>query len=440
MRLMNALRGATIGWRMSDSKKMVTSALSYGHASGVKHINIDNPEYALDGTGKRGGLASRQSIALEGFVLNAVVHRCARLIADACADVPFSVMKDGKAIKDHPVIAKLDNPQGASGEVDGRDLLNGIYTDLSIYGEAFFVSLGVGFNNLTALDRLRPDRMTERLGKNGQIIGWYYQIGSGDDIKKRYFAKKRVLHVKLHNPLNDYRGLSPVQSCAWGVNIHNGINKATMGLMNNQGRPAGALVYKNAASSDTLSESQFERVKHELDSMMKDASNAGSAMLLEGGLDWKAMGYSPVEAAHLDMAMKAAREIALAMGVPPMLLGIPGDNTYSNYQEAQRAFYRQTIAPFVRKVLSRLTAWLIWQPESLGGGDLLTRLVADWLSVPVIAQDRRDQMKEIDEISFMTIEEKREAVGLPLEPKHGKIIVPGNNFTLEQILNETGDD
>ena len=36
----------------------------------------------------------------------------------------------------------------------------------------------------------------------------------------------------------------------------------------------------------------------------------------------------------------AAREIALALGVPPMLLGIPGDNTYSNYQEAQRAFWR----------------------------------------------------------------------------------------------------
>ena len=40
-----------------------------------------------------------------------------------------------------------------------------------------------------------------------------------------------------------------------------------------------------------------------------------------------------IEAKHV-----AAREIALALGVPPMLLGIPGDNTYSNYQEATRSF------------------------------------------------------------------------------------------------------
>ena len=33
-----------------------------------------------------------------------------------------------------------------------------------------------------------------------------------------------------------------------------------------------------------------------------------------------------------------AREIALAFGVPPMILGLPGDNTYSNFQEANRAF------------------------------------------------------------------------------------------------------
>jgi hypothetical protein len=36
----------------------------------------------------------------------------------------------------------------------------------------------------------------------------------------------------------------------------------------------------------------------------------------------------------------AAREIALAFGVPPLLLRLPGDNTHANYAEANRAFYR----------------------------------------------------------------------------------------------------
>ena len=62
---------------------------------------------------------------------------------------------------------------------------------------------------------------------------------------------------------------------------------------------------------------------------------------------------SPPEARHT-----AAREIALALGVPPMLLGIPGDNTYSNMAEAQRIFWRTTVVPLVQRTATALSNWL----------------------------------------------------------------------------------
>ncbi len=37
-----------------------------------------------------------------------------------------------------------------------------------------------------------------------------------------------------------------------------------------------------------------------------------------------------------------------------MLLGIPGDNTYSNYAEANCAFYRQTVVPLVTRIATAL--------------------------------------------------------------------------------------
>src|ERR687888_666702 len=45
-------------------------------------------------------------------------------------------------------------------------------------------------------------------------------------------------------------------------------------------------------------------------------------------------------------------------GVPPMLLGISGDNTYANYQEANRTFWRQTVLPLVNRTARSLSAWL----------------------------------------------------------------------------------
>jgi phage portal protein BeeE len=47
------------------------------------------------------------------------------------------------------------------------------------------------------------------------------------------------------------------------------------------------------------------------------------------------------------------------------LLGIPGDNTYSNYQEAQRAFWRATVLPLIGRMTKAFSAWL---SPAYGGG------------------------------------------------------------------------
>ena len=62
---------------------------------------------------------------------------------------------------------------------------------------------------------------------------------------------------------------------------------------------------------------------------------------------------------------QAARDIALVPGVPPMLLGIPGDNTHGNYQEANRAFWRHTVLPLTARTLQALSNWL---GAAYGGG------------------------------------------------------------------------
>ena len=80
--------------------------------------------------------------------------------------------------------------------------------------------------------------------------------------------------------------------------------------------------------------------------------------MLEGGLDWKPLSLTPAELDFINAKHAAAREIALALGVPPMLLGIPGDNTFSNYQEANRTFWRTTVIPLVKRTAASLADWL----------------------------------------------------------------------------------
>lgn len=141
------------------------------------------------------------------------------------------------------------------------------------------------------------------------------------------------------------------------LDIHNSASKWNKALLDNSARPSGALIYSSSAG-ENLTDEQFSRLKRELEDGYSGAVRAGRPMVLEGGLDWKAMGYSPKDMDFMEAKNGASRDIALAFGVPPMLLGIPGDNTYSNYKEANRAFWTQTVLPLVKRTAESLSNWL----------------------------------------------------------------------------------
>ena len=105
--------------------------------------------------------------------------------------------------------------------------------------------------------------------------------------------------------------------------------------------------------------------------------------------------------------LAAAREICIAFGVPPMLIGIPGDATYANYQEANRAFYRLTVLPLVAKVTAAVSHWL----EGFTGE--AAELKPDLDQVPALAVERDQQWARVGAASFLSKAEKRALLGLP---------------------------
>ena len=132
-------------------------------------------------------------------------------------------------------------------------------------------------------------------------------------------------------------------------------------------------------------------------------------MLLEGGLDWKPMGFSPSDMEFQKTKEAAAREIATAFGVPPMMLGIPGDATYANYAEANRAFYRLTVLPMATRVTAALADWL---------GQVMAHSVTlkpDVDQVAALSGERDQQWARIGSADFLSDGEKRRLLGLPAE-------------------------
>tara|TARA_R110002020_G_scaffold10051_38_gene39032 strand:- start:2164 stop:2778 length:615 start_codon:yes stop_codon:yes gene_type:complete len=197
------------------------------------------------------------------------------------------------------------------------------------------------------------------------------------------------------------------------VSSRSSASRWSKALLDNAARPSGALVWKGGDGQGAMADDQFRRLSEEIESHYQGAKNAGRPMVLEGGLDWKPMGFSPSDMEFQKTKDAAAREIALAFGVPPMLLGIQGDSTYANYQEANRAFYRLTVLPLVSRVSAALADWL-----SGFAGEAL-ELKPDLDQVPALAAERDAQWARVARADFLTDAEKRALLGLPALSEEG---------------------
>ena len=196
------------------------------------------------------------------------------------------------------------------------------------------------------------------------------------------------------------------------MDVHNAASRWSKALLDNAARPSGAIVYKGAEGQGKLSNDQYDRLVGEMESMHQGARNAGRPMLLEGGLDWKPMGFSPSDMEFQKTKESAAREIALAFGVPPMLIGIQGDATYANYQEAHRAFYRLTVLPLATRVTAALASWLA------GFSGDAVELKPDLDQVSALSAERDAQWARVAGADFLSEAEKRTLLGLPAVADH----------------------
>jgi HK97 family phage portal protein len=345
--------------------------------------------------------------AREGVMKNAVTYRCVRMIAEGAASVPWLLYEGGRGgagereVESHPLLSLLASPNPME---EGSALFERWYAYLQCAGDSYLEAVSAS-GNVRELYVLRPDRVSVVADARGWPIAYDYKVdGRATRLARDASGFMPVLHARLFHPLDDHYGLSPITAAGNALDVHNAGAAWTKSLLDNAARPSGALVYKGP-DGGTLTDEQFNRLKRELEESYQGASNAGRPMVLEGGLDWRSMSYTPAELDFSNSRNVAAREIALSFGVPPMLLGIPGDNTYANYREANLVFWRQTVLPLVARTARALTKWL--GPRF---GETL-RIGYDADAVDALALEREAVWDRLSAATFLTTNERRAAAG-----------------------------
>ncbi len=380
--------------------------------------------------------ARYDQLAEEGYQQNAIVYRCVNEIANSASRVEINLFRGDQEIDKHPLLDLLYNP---SPMVSNVEFFQAVYAYLLISGNSYMLSVGGDRTPPTELYNLRPDRIKINASSRSTPNSYDYIIG-GQTVESyivdQSTGNSKVKHIKLFNPLDDFYGMSPIQSASIDIDQHNLANKHNVNLLQNGARPSGAVVFKpkdETGAAMQLSEVQRSQLVNDINQRFGGTGNAGKPMLLEGDFDWKEMGLSPKDMDFTQLKHMSAKDIALVYGVPSQLIGIPDSQTYSNFAEAKLALYNETIIPLLDKVQADMNEWL----TPMFGEDLELRYNVD--SIPAMAEQRRRVFESVTQgvqNGILTRNEAREQLGY--EPLDGadSLLVPANLMP----LNIAGDE
>ncbi len=359
-----------------------------------------SPWHFATGTPSRGPFEYNAAVR-RAYLENPVAQRAVRLVAEGIAGAPLLAAD-----------ARLSSLVQATSA--GQSLLETLASHLLLHGNAFVQVLKDARGLPVELFALRPERMQVVAGPDGWPCAWTYTVaGRALTIPvEDEHAAPNLIHIRHFHPADDHQGAGCLMAAEQAVAIHNAAADWNRQILENSARPSGALVY-DGGDGATLTSEQFERLRDELAQTYAGAANAGRPLLLEGGLKWQAMALSPADMDFATLKAAAARDIALAFGVPPMLLGLPGDATYANYREANRALWRLTLLPLAAKLLGALAEGLSpWFPDE--------RLAIDLDRVPALAEDREKLWSQVSAADFLEPDEKRALLGLPVKIERNK--------------------
>ncbi|MBL0725609.1 MAG: phage portal protein [Alphaproteobacteria bacterium] len=367
-----------------------------GSYTGQKKLWRDNPYYSL---------------AKDGFMDNIIVNRSISMIAKNASSVALLYYKydqNGNKVEldiNHPICKLIARPNK---QLSQMQFFENIFFHFIISGNTYIYATsndkGTG---VESLDVLRPDRVTVSPMSTGE--GLMYEYSIDNSVYKIPIENNNsnapLLHLKNFHPLDDYCGFSSLQAAISVVEQYNECIKWNKSLVKNGARPSGAIVVKNEnGNGGALTDEQFEQIREQLNNH-SGQENAGKILILEGGLDWKEMSVSPKDMEFLETKNGAARDIALSLGMPPQLLGIRGDNTYSNVAEARLAFWEETVLPLLNSTLDSLSKWIsnLFQEE--------IEISYDIDLISALSEKRSKMWKNVQDSNFVTEDEKREIFG-----------------------------
>ena len=359
------------------------------------------------------------AFATEGYRDNPTVRACIMAKQKAAIECPIILVNEkGEAVENHQILSLLNKPNPMQ---SWEKFLTQMIGSHDIAGEGDVLKIGIGQS--VELWPLRPDWLEITTFSMGLPVTCSYTPSDTyeESTVKQYQFSELMIWAE-YNPLFRWRGLSPLYSAAYSIDTLNEYAKSNKAMLENGMTPSGVL-WTDSEVSDT----SFNRLQEQFNGKYAGAKNSGKPMILDGGLKWQGMSFSPRDMEFVSGKRLSQLDVCQVLRVPPQIIGIEGSQTFANYEQARAAFYEDEVIPMVNGLLSELLGFLrkdFKLPPTY-------KLIVDVDGITALEPRRAERNKVIDGLTSLKVDEKRAAMGYESAEGGDVILVDSNKIPLD---------
>lgn len=193
-------------------------------------------------------------------------------------------------------------------------------------------------NPIKAMYRLPPSMMTAVPSEDKKSIAGYAL--TSDDGKKYAYSASEIVHVKLPNPMDPFRGLSPLFAAFKSVLLDRFTTEHMIRFYKSGMRLGGVI-----QTDKSLNREQLARFQRSLENNYTGRQNQHRTLILPPGMKYEAVEQNPAETALLEFCRYNRESILSVFKVPPVKLGLLEDASYANANAQLKTYYNDCIIP-----------------------------------------------------------------------------------------------
>lgn len=256
----------------------------------------------------------------------------------------FRKSEEREEILEHPVLELLKQPNPF---LNMFDLWDATQLWLELTGNAYwYVWKELGLPKEIWL--LPPQYMTIVPSREKMVAGYVFQ----KSIDKIPFDAEEVIHFRFYSPTGSLYGMGPMQAAMPAYANDQVIRVFESTLMQNMGRPEAVLQTKEG-----ISDKEFERFKQRWKQQYGGAKKVGQTLILEWGLEYKPITFSPKDMQYQVGRKSNREEIAAIFGVPMSKLTTEDVNR-ANANSGNWQYQNDTVEPRLRRTEQTLNSFL----------------------------------------------------------------------------------